>query len=257
MEYNTKLDILNPVPDSSRGSRWQGGQAKNPRVFRLPTDNRPAYPDCHAPAHHVPKHNAGRTGSSMTLPATTDLSLLSGRVLAVMDEDNLRISMLKSHDRKLSYRWLFQRLAQSASYLSAWAILTSPAHDKRRAAYLGKHGWRVFDITQELVGTVRGVEKKANADFELAFAAGHLITSYPFDSVVIGTGDGDLGMGVVRGMNQFGFYPSVYVLGVPGASSGRLRHADKKLVTGFIPIGIDLTRPANGCPGDRDRLYSH
>lgn len=194
---------------------------------------------CAGPAKLYPRN--AYTG---VLPDITDLSALPRRVLCVVDEDNLRISIL-DHRRRLSYRRLYQRLADVTDHLSAWAVLTSPRGDRRRALYLSHRHWRVLTITQETVSTARGIEKKANADFEFAFMIGHLVTAGRYDAVIVGTGDGDLGTAVGRGLKQAAPQVRMYVLAVNGATSSRLRQPGD-LIDDFIPIGLDLTRPMQG-----------
>jgi len=102
--------------------------------------------------------------NSAELPPTTDLSSLTGRrLLVLVDEDNLRISM-RHHCRPLSYRRLLGRLRGRAENIFPLAVLTAPQGDQRREAYLKTRGWRVLAIPRETVVTCTGPQIKANAD---------------------------------------------------------------------------------------------
>lgn len=175
------------------------------------------------------------------LPATTDFSALVGkRLLCLVDEDNLRIS-LKDHGRRLSYQRLMKRLKAKARSMSGWAVLTAAAGDHRRAHYLKKRGWDVLRINQETVMTVRGLERKANADFDLAFLAGHLVSTARSDTVVIGTGDGDLAISVARGLKRIQPSIRVFSMSIPGSTCHRLL-TRTDLFDGNFLVGLDITR---------------
>ena len=79
-------------------------------------------------------------GIAHTLPATTDLSALKRhRVLVIVDEDNLRISM-QNRGRKLSYRRLLDRVQSVADEVLPLAVLTAPPNDTQREQLLPKPG---------------------------------------------------------------------------------------------------------------------
>src|SRR5688572_19554418 len=77
-----------------------------------------------------------KSGHRDTLPPTTDLSALKRRrVLVIVDEDNLRISM-QNRGRKLSYRRLLDRVQSVADEVLPLAVLTAPPNDTQREHYL-------------------------------------------------------------------------------------------------------------------------
>lgn len=174
-------------------------------------------------------------------PGTTDLSALKGRrVLTVVDEDNLRISM-QHHRQPLLYRRLLARLHSETTRVFPLAVLTAPEGDQRREAYLKSRGWNVLAIPRETVLTTVGPQIKANADFDLAFELGHLVNTAQFDAVLLGTGDGDLAVAIGRGIRRR--YPQLHLftLSVAGSASARLR-SRLDLFDGNIVVGRDISR---------------
>lgn len=194
-----------------------------------------------SPFPATPGGTRGYPQDSRALPATTDFTVFTGmNVLCLVDEDNLRIS-LQRHGVRLSYRTLLARLTSQARRVAAWAVLTAAAGDSRREAYLAQRGWDVLTIPQEVVMTVDGPCKKANADLDLCFTAGALARAKRCEAVLLGTGDGDLAIAIARGIKRLHAGRAVYTLSVPGSTSHRLRNAPD-LFAGNLLIGEDITR---------------
>lgn len=193
------------------------------------------------------QHRPAARANPATLPTWTDFGRLAGRrVLCVVDEDNLRVS-IQAHHCRLSYRRLHQRLTDTCQSVATWAVLTSPANCDRRYRYLQRRGWRVIDIPQEIVATVNGPVKKANADMDLCFAAGSLLRRGQYQAVLVGSGDGDLAVAIARGVKRIRPRCAVFTLAVPGSASQRLRN-QPDLFSGALQIGRDLTRSARSHP---------
>jgi len=179
------------------------------------------------------------------LAATTDLGQLAGqRLVCAVDEDNLRISLMR-HAVRLSYHKLLQRLEATAAKASAWAVLTTTEGDHRREQYLMKRGWNVVSVVRETVLTVRGYENKSNADLDLAFLVGFLANAGDIDAVLLGTGDGDLAISMARGVKRVQPVVRVYTLSVPGSTCHRLQHRTD-LFDGNFLVGCDITRGGAG-----------
>lgn len=179
------------------------------------------------------------------LPTQTDLAALRGkRLLCLVDEDNLRISIDQYHGRCLSYRRLLARLQQEAAGLLPVAVLTADPNNHRREEYLRRRGWQVLCIPRETVTTARGLVVKGNADMDLCFEAGRLVTSSSCNAVLIASGDGDLVIAVTRGIKRISPGKEVFTLAVTGSVSKRLTQRPE-LFSGHIPVGKDLTRPCD------------
>ena len=194
-------------------------------------------------------------GTAHTLPAITDLSALKHRrVLVIVDEDNLRISM-QNRGRKLSYRRLLDRVQAVADEVLPLAVLTAPPNDTQREQYLQRRGWGTLTVPRETVRTWHGARTLANADMDICFEAGRAALNWGGDAVVIGSGDGDLSTAIARGLKRAVPGKKVFTLSVPGCSSRRLLDR-KDLFDGSLQIGLDLTRPRAACSQNTVLLVS-
>jgi hypothetical protein len=173
------------------------------------------------------------------LPDLTGFQQLSGRRIAcLLDEDNLRISLAREHGCVLDYDALLHRLRATAEAVSPWAVLTLAQGEGWREAELKLCGWRTLSFPHEIVQTINGPTKKSNADMDLCFEAGRLMRGQ-FDTLLVGSGDGDLCVSAARGVKRINRDKRIVALSVPGASSHRLRTRGD-LFDGSILIGRDL-----------------
>lgn len=176
-------------------------------------------------------------------PSATDLGGFRGkRVLCILDEENIRIS-LKNLGLALLYGELFAELRGHSRAVWAYAVFSAPPGERGREASLRSMGWRVLAIPQEIVPSPTGPRKVANADVDLSIEAGSLLTACPAEAFVIGTGDGDLAVALARGARRLG-WREVFTLSVPGSTSSRLRPGANQLFTGNLLVGLDLVRDA-------------
>lgn len=177
---------------------------------------------------------------SRFFPSTTSFEALRAtRCLCLVDDDNLRIS-LQAFGLAMSYSVLRTRLESVGAAVDPWTVLTDKAGSRRRANCLRRSGWNVLQLDREVRATPRGLEVNGNADHELVFLAGMLTAKRPFDSVLLGTGDGDLAVSLARSLKELASVP-VTTISVMGSSSHRL--ADQTLFSGRILVGRDLTTP--------------
>src|ERR1051326_367775 len=182
---------MNPRPRNSCNAR-----------NRLPTEHSNASAPYSRLTFALSVRACSRSRPAACLPPTTDLAPLKGRrVLIVVDEDNLRISM-QQHRQPLSFGRLLNRLQDETLHVFPLAVLTAAEGDPRRATYLEKKGWHVLVVPRETVYTTAGRQLKANADFDLAFELGRLVNTLHFDTVLLGTGDGDLAVAIGRGIRR-------------------------------------------------------
>jgi hypothetical protein len=198
-----------------------------------------------APRRRGPSHSRRPRGPG--LPPATDLGPLAGRrVLAVVDDENLRISMTRRLGVRLSYRTLRGRLEEAAAGVTPVVVFSAAPGDDRRARYFSDRGWHPVPVPIEVVMTRDGPVRKANADFDIAFEAGRLAAGGGAEAVLVGTGDGELGVAIARGMRRALPGCRVFALGVPGSTSRRLHRRD--LFDGVIYVGRDLARAKEGGP---------
>ncbi|PWU14394.1 MAG: hypothetical protein C5B50_17605 [Verrucomicrobia bacterium] len=210
-----------------------------------------AHEHLRAPVSQPPKRC--QSGRLQPLPAATDFSVITGlRVLVLVDEDNLRISMQR-HRRKLSYRRLLDRVRSVAGEVVPLAVLTAPPNSTQRERYLQTRGWSTLTVPQETIRTKAGTRKLANADMDICFEAGRAALQWSGDAILIGSGDGDLSIAIARGVKRAHPTKKVYTLSVPGCASRRLRDR-RDLFDASLNIGLDLTRPKPALPNASQRF---
>lgn len=211
--------------------------------------------------HRFQKEPRARFASSLSrfrpvpiLARETKLQFPAGRVLALLDDDNVRIS-LRNLGFALSYRTLRARLAQNAEGVEAWVALSDNDGAVARGRYLEQREWNVVQVPRQTV-IHRGVPTvKANVDNEIAFLAGRVSAKESFETILLGTGDGDLAVAVARCLREY-TSATIVTLSVPGCSSQRL--TDPALFSERIFIGRDLVvpvrRPSLRIPMSRRQL---
>jgi len=210
-------------------------------------------------AAHVPRFNVGsdwnspwpsfsktsRRHSNEEIPLATDLSAVRGaRLVVVCDDDNLRLSS-RNRALRFSYRKTLERLNLLSNVVMPLAVVMADAGDTRRQVYFQNRGWRVLSITRETALTCNGPVVKSNADFDIAFEVGHLVSAGQFDTLLLATGDGDLAVAIGRGVRRKRPDLRLFTLSVAGSASARLRNR-LDLFDGYIVAGRDLSRSWSG-----------
>jgi hypothetical protein len=160
-------------------------------------------------------------------------------VLALLDDDNVRIS-LRKRGLALSYRALRARLAQHTELLESWVGLSDNDGAVARGRYLEQREWNVVQVPRQTVLHNGVPTVKSNVDHELAFLAGRLSAKESFDVILLGTGDGDLAVSIARCLREY-TSAGIVTLSVPGCSSQRL--SDPALFSERLFIGRDLVVP--------------
>jgi uncharacterized LabA/DUF88 family protein len=210
---------------------------------------------CHGRATRT--RQAATSPRRPALPPKTDFSAFScRRVIALFDEDNLRISLGKEHHARLSYRLLHEKLVATSASLHAVAVLTDEPGRQQRATYLRNRGWEPLVIEREVVSTCHGTEVKANADTDLAVEAGRLLTLHPCDVLCLGSGDGDLVLAIAKAVRRCWPQTKVVTVAVPGCTSVRLRKHGE-LIHQHVPIGADISRTGESRPRQRHNSPIH
>lgn len=168
------------------------------------------------------------------------LQLLSGlRLLAIADVDNLVISARRNLHSPVNPHTLWNSLRRDAFRLTATAILTTKPDLWYTTDEWSQGGWKVVPVLREHVHTIRGEEHLANADLDIAFEAGAMISTNPHaDGLLLLTGDGHLASSIARDVRRRRPSLKVFAAAVPGTASARLR--DRSIFDGFIPLDRDL-----------------
>lgn len=187
---------------------------------------------------------AARTVQPLVASAVTDLSpLRSQRVVCILDGDNIRISA-QERGAVVLYDRLLDRMRQIAADVFPVSVITREAGDGREEAALKGAGWRVLSIEREVVPSVHGPRKAANADSDVAFELGALAVVADPTLIVLGTGDGDLAVSCARGIGRVlrGRRVPVHTLSVPGSTSSRMRSRTDLFASSLL-LGSDILVP--------------
>jgi uncharacterized LabA/DUF88 family protein len=164
-------------------------------------------------------------------------------VLCILDHDNLRISAEREFAAAICYRDLEERLYQLTRRLYGLAILTSHHGQDGPAQELLNCKWKFIDIKREVAWTSGRREVKGNADWDICFEAGRLIQAHRFDTVLLGSGDGDLVLGIARGVRRIAPTSQVFTLSIRTTTSQRiLAERVPELIAGNFFLERDLLR---------------
>lgn len=171
---------------------------------------------------------------------TGPLSLLQGRkVLAILDLENLSISA-----KKLGYRLNFRRLHDALFYhamdLDAHAIFSRESGDERLVYALSRCGYEPHP--RDIVHFPGGNRPcLANSDSRMLFETGRLTANHVADTLLLGTGDGELGDEIAQGVrSNFGLRWSVVTLSLAGSTSRRLSAVSNSAIHSNLAIGRDV-----------------
>ena len=182
------------------------------------------------------------TPASPASPSLLD-PLAGTNLLAVFDDDNIRISCQEKFGSSFSYRTVAEQLRQLTSSCEMSAVLTSGADHDERSSYFRIRGFLTLGIKREVVETIRGPEVKSNADFDLAFETAFRIAQGHFDTLLVGSGDGDLTLSIARGVQRLAPGVRVFTLSVPGCTSNRiLQDRVPELIAGNFYVRQGLLR---------------
>jgi hypothetical protein len=171
---------------------------------------------------------------------TNPLELLSGRrALVLADVQNISVGA-EQLGYKLSYRLLAERLRGATRSCSLHAFFAAGTNGDRLTEYFVERGWGSHPYPIHSVRTHRGVERRTNTDFLLAFFAGALVRSSNADVVGICSGDGGLVADVARAIAEFPKQRDVVTLSLAGSTAWALDAAVNGFITANIEIGQDV-----------------
>ena len=169
---------------------------------------------------------------------------LHGRVLLIADGENLSYGLRKrGHD--CDYGLLRKAFASGNHNLSAHAFACVFGDDAGKYAqeYFRREGWQPHIGLARTVQTYQGPQVKANSDNQILLACGELINATRPDTLVLATGDGDLGEAIVEFYATRLKHGSVVVVSTVDAISRRLRKEVNPYVTANVLVGFDCIVP--------------
>jgi hypothetical protein len=166
-----------------------------------------------------------------------------GNTLFVIDAENLNYSLASSGFQP-DYAAINDRIARCAQSLETYAFMTSDERTiehKRRYFSSASISAHLSDVNSVL--TVGQLNRHLNSDNDLLLRMGYYCGKTNFDSVVLGTGDGELGCAAANFLAGLAKPPRLYVLSVEGTTSNRLHTSANWLINGNLTLGADLVRP--------------
>jgi len=170
---------------------------------------------------------------------------LRGRVLLIADAENLSYGL-----RKLGYDCDFGQLRQilvsrqPELHAHAFACVRGDDAGKYANEYFRRAGWQAHIGLARTVQTYHGPQIKANSDNQILLACGELITATRPDTLVLATGDGDLGTAIADFFTQRLKQGSVVVCSIAGATSRRLLKNENPRICANVWLGWDCIVPA-------------
>jgi hypothetical protein len=176
-------------------------------------------------------------------PVTGPLApLAGGRVLVIVDDENLTISA-RNLGYQVSYTMLGALLQQHTRSCALHAVFSNAPDDRRRSCYFEAQGWIPHARSIDYIPTRRGMTAHANADNLLAFTAGTLTSRSRADTVILGSGDGKLVCDIAKALVSLPKTRQVLSLSLAGSTSYRLDASTNAFLAHNIEIGLDVLRP--------------
>lgn len=169
---------------------------------------------------------------------------LHGRVLLIADGENLSYGLRKrGHD--CDYGRLRKVFASGSPNLSAHAFACVFGEDAAKYAqeYFRREGYQSHIRLARTVQTYQGAQVKANSDNQILLACGELINATRPDTLVLATGDGDLGEDIIEFYSKRLKHGSVVVVSTVDAASRRLRKDVNPYVKANVCVGWDCIVP--------------
>lgn len=197
--------------------------------YRLPAPNRSLRP-MHSP------HRPGLLPTTGPIPHR-----LSGHVLLVVDAENLALSA-RDLGTALDLKALKDALlCNGQRRIDCHAVYSESIRDRPLAAHLLQRGWH--PTPRPPIKRQPGNREHCNADNWFVFAVARLLSMVHFDGVILGTGDGLLGLDVARCIRALmPKSPHIATLSFPNSTSRLLDARRAPEIDSNILIGRDALR---------------
>lgn len=162
------------------------------------------------------------------------------RTLIIADGENIDCG---ARNHKMKPDWKLFRQAVERRVVAADSHVYMTAAANRVESYQRKFqraGFTPNINPVRKVETFHGSKILQNSDNEILLGLAHLVTLKDPDAVVLLSGDGDLGESIARFLGKLATPPRLYVAGIPGETSFRLRAKNNPLVAGNVWLGLDV-----------------
>ena len=170
---------------------------------------------------------------------------VKGKVLLLADAENISYT-LRNQGFDCDFGALRQRVSASTAQLHAHAFATVKGDDAHRYAhdYFAREQWVPHINAATTVHTHDGTRLRANSDNEILMCAGELISRIQPDTLVIATGDGDLGCDIAQYFHRRKPSRAVVVCAVQNSTSHRLLATHNPQVKANVWLGWDCIAKA-------------
>lgn len=170
----------------------------------------------------------------------SDLTAIRGKsVLLLLDAENLVISCRNNLGRELDVPKLGMNVMKTARRASMHAFFTEDASTNQMSIVLNKAGWTIHERQSF---TLQGRQHR-NSDGRLLIQAGVLISRSNADLIILGSGDGELGLELLNFINSLRrpIRPKFMTLSVAGATNRALDARHNHQIAANLEVGLDLT----------------
>ena len=166
-------------------------------------------------------------------------SMYGRKVLLVVDLENWRASA-RNLGCNMDYFNVRQLIAAEARKVEAHAVFSARPGDERWHQVLSDAGYVCHSNPIETVSTAKGSVTHSNSDNWIAGVTMHLRASSNADAVVIGTGDGRLGVDIARMLQQYHRSTrTIVTMSLAGSTSRQLQVGGDHPISANLEIGLD------------------
>ena len=206
----------------------------------------------HTPAPtSLHRHSVGQVHAkpALSISSTTGpLSHLKNRqVLVLVDAENLMYSA-RTIGKAVSFQRIATLLAGASKACKLHAFLSVPPDRPDARLTFFQEPWSVHTNFISHVRTGMISKRRANADNFILFHAGSILTqkqSKTIDTVIIGSGDGDLADDLAAAILQLKGACNILTMSLAGSTSQRLNATSNEKFCANIEVGMDCLLPTD------------
>lgn len=191
--------------------------------------------------HHAPNLKSQFSNGRYGMPNSTDLSTLVGRhVLFIGDAENLSYTY-RNEELDLDFGSLLSSVRALANQVEAYAFATVTEGQPMEYAeqYFKSCGWT------PMLNPARHEHGKviANSDAAILINTGRLLSQSKANTLLIGSGDGELGNAIAEFAQGLPNRPRIITIGRSGSLSNKLVAGRNLHIAANISLGSDHVKP--------------
>ena len=161
-----------------------------------------------------------------------------GSPLVICDVENLSLGAWEL-GFFISYGSLAGQFKAVTRRCGLHAFFWQKRNENHRVSHFESCGWIAHGQAVETVRSCRGEYTRANSDNTILFCTGVLATLPVFDTIIIGSGDGDLVCDLARLLSEFNIKRRIFTLSLAGSTSSRLNAERNPHIHANLEIGMD------------------